>query len=161
MRKVYLALNYEELGKLVYSVLQKTGSCDFTLYSGFNEFEIRRNLLDENYEPCLSNAIGIKTFRVFDSTILAMGVYGENLTGTQNLEETITVQQEKEIMDFVKDWCISMEWQTNNSRLALELDEEECIRCIARAEEISDLLKNEYSRKEWYALLAEFKYTKQ
>ena len=59
MRKVYLALNYEELGELVYSVLQKTGSCDFTLYSGFNEFEIRRNLLDENYEPCLSNAIGI------------------------------------------------------------------------------------------------------
>lgn len=160
MRKVYFALNYEELGELVYSVLQKTGSCDFTLYSGFNEFEIRRNLLDENYEPCLSNAIGIKTFRVFDSTILAMGVYGENLTGTQNLEETITVQQEKEIMDFVKDWCISMEWQTNNSRLALELDEEECIRCIARVEEISDLLKNEYSRKEWYALLAEFKYTK-
>ena len=37
-----------------------------------------------------------------------------------------------------------MEWQTNNSRLALELDEEECIRCIARAEEISDLLKNEF-----------------
>ena len=33
MRKVYLALNYEELGELVYSVLQKTGSCDFTLYS--------------------------------------------------------------------------------------------------------------------------------
>lgn len=160
MRNVYLALSYEELGELVFSALQKDNACDFTLYSDFNEFEIRRNLSDENYEPCLSNAIGIKTFRVFDSTILAMGVYGENLTGTHNIEANVSLLQGKEILDFVKDWCISMEWQTNNSKLALKLDEEECIRCIARTEEISDLLKKEHSRKEWYAILAEFKYTK-
>lgn len=119
--KQYMELSYDEIVGIVYQLIAKKGECNLTLFSDFCSKEIKQAWSEEDFIPEVGNAIGIRTMEVFDSKLLAIGVYGESLTSTYNLEYPIC---EKEIRFFLKDWFVNMEFQTGNTSMALEFDGE-------------------------------------
>ena len=135
---MYKIMTFEEAGEFVYKALKLNENCireDLIFYSDFDKEDLSKNAE-------VTNAIGVKTTRIFDETcLLAIGVYGEEFTEVYNLGGSYS---RKEVVSFIANWFRSMVLQLNNTEVVIRIpDEEEMKEWMLRATEVQAILEND------------------